>query len=247
MLSSHDLHLTPPIEGNPVPPVCLTGGAYGRGPPMQAARRLAVEYPDALKREENVMQTFINFWTSHVPHTPNAAIGFVQAYAKVMVYPPGTYLARAGDYWPYWNFVLEGAVMAMRYDEDGSVVVPWLVTKGGYFTGTVHAFTERHDEVFIRALDDTRVVLLPNYRLQEAQQLYHAFSELINILKQRRLEQDAVFDSLFRQPTGEARLMAFFDAYPRLAPQLPIQQVCAILQISSSTYQRAKQQYYRKR
>ena len=193
------------------------------------------------------MDNFIRFWTSRISHLPDAAVAFVRAYTKVLVYPAGTYLSRAGDYWPYWNFVAEGAVMALRYEEDGSVMVPWLVTAGSYFTGTVHAFTERREEVFIQALVDTRVVQLPNYRLQEAQQLYHAFSELINILKQRRLEQDAVFDSLFRQPTGEARLMAFFDAYPRLAPQLPIQQVCAILQISSSTYQRAKQQYYRKR
>lgn len=193
------------------------------------------------------MQTFINFWATHLPHIPDAAIAFVEAYAKVMEYPLGVYLARAGDYWPYWNFVLEGAVMALRYDEDGSAEVPWLVTAGSYFTGTVHAFTERRDEVFIQALNDTRVVQLPNHRLQEAQQQYHTFSELINILKQRRLEQDALLDDVFRQTDGEARVAAFFDAYPRLAPQLPAQQVCAILQISSSTYQRAKQQYYRKR
>lgn len=193
------------------------------------------------------MHTFIHFWTAHVSHIPDAAIAFVQTYAKVMEYPTGTYLARAGDYWPYWNFVLEGAVTALRYDEDGSAEVPWLVTAGSYFTGTVHAFTERRDEVFIQALDDTRVVQLPNYRLQQAQQQYHTFSELINILKQRRLEQDALFDDVFRQTDGEARVAAFFDAYPRLAPQLPAQQVSAILQISERTYKRGKRWYYGKR
>lgn len=193
------------------------------------------------------MDNFIQFWTSRISHLPNAALAFVRAYAKVVVYPTGTYLVRAGDYWPYWNFVTAGAVVAMRYEEDGSVVVPWLVTKGSYFTGTVHAFTERRDEIFIQTLDDTRVIQLPNYRLQECQQLYHAFSELINILKQRRLEQDALLDEVYRQADGAARVMAFFEAYPRLAPKLPAQLVCAILQISDRTYKRGKQQYYRKR
>lgn len=231
--------------GGPVPPACLPGGVYGRGPPHCLARRLAFDYFDTPNKK--TMDNFIRFWTSHVSPLPDAALAFVRVYSKVLVYPTGMYLARAGDYWPYWNFVAEGAVMALRYEEDGSVVVPWLVTAGSYFTGTVHAFTERREEVFIQALDDTRVVQLPNHRLQEAQQLYHAFSELINILKQRRLEQDGLLDRVFRQTEGEVRFTIFFDTYPRLAPQLPMQQVCAILQISSSTYQRAKQQYYRKR
>jgi len=193
------------------------------------------------------MQPFIDFWTTHVPHVPDAAMAFVRTCAKVMTYAAGTYFMRPGDYWPYWNFVLAGAVMALEYAEDGSVSVPWLVTTGGYFTGTVHAFTERHDDVFIMALDETRVVQLPNYRLQQAQQQYHTFSELINILKQRRLEQDARLDDVFRQSSGEVRVVAFFEAYPRLAPLLPMQQVCAILQISESTYKRGKRWYYGKR
>ena len=193
------------------------------------------------------MQPFIHFWTVHIPRIPEAAIAYVQAHAKVMTYPADTYLTRPGDYWPYWNFVLDGAAMALEYAEDGSAAVPWLVTAGGYFTGTVHAFTERHDEVFIKVLDETRVVQLPNHRLQEAQQLYHSFSELINILKQRRLEQDALLDAVYRQTDGTARVTALFDAYPRLAPQLPAQQVCAILKISESTYKRGKQRYYGKR
>ncbi|WP_257667268.1 Crp/Fnr family transcriptional regulator [Parapedobacter tibetensis] len=192
------------------------------------------------------MHTFIQFWTTHVAHVPDVAIAFVQAYAKVVDYSLGTYLVRAGDFWPYWNLVLEGAVMALYYAEDGSVAVPWLVTAGGYFTGTAHAFTKRRDEVFIQALDDTRVMQLPNARLQQAQQQYHTFSELINILKQRRIEQDALLDHVFRQTGGEARVAAFFEAYPRLAPLLPMQQVCAILQISESTYKRGKRGYYRK-
>lgn len=208
------------------------------------ARRLAFDYFDTPNKK--TMDNFIRFWTSHVSPLPDAALAFVRAYSKVLVYPTGMYLARAGDYWPYWNFVAEGAVMALRYEEDGSVVVPWLVTAGSYFTGTVHAFTERREEVFIQALDDIRVVQLPNHRLQEAQQLYHAFSELVNILKQRRMQQDTLLDYLFRQTDGSARVTAFFEAYPRLAPQLPAQRVCAILQVSERTYKRGKQQYYGK-
>lgn len=212
---------------------------------VAVARRLAFDYLDTLNKKN--MDNFIRFWTSRISHLPDAAVAFVRAYTKVLVYPAGTYLTRAGDYWPYWNFVAEGAVMALRYEEDGSVMVPWLVTAGSYFTGTVHAFTERREEVFIQALVDTRVVQLPNYRLQEAQQLYHAFSELINILKQRRLEQDALLDEVYRQTDASARVTAFFEAYPRLALQLPAQQVCAILQVSERTYKRGKQQYYGKR
>lgn len=192
------------------------------------------------------MQPFIYFWTTHVPHIPDAAIVYVQAHAKVMTYAAGTYLTRPGDYWPYWNFILDGAVIALEYAEDGSAAVPWLVTAGSYFTGTVHAFTERHDEVFIRALDETRVMQLPNYRLQEAQQQYHTFSELINILKQRRLEQDALLDAVYRQTEGVARVSAFFEAYPQLAVQLATPQICTILQVSERTYKRGKQRYYGK-
>lgn len=192
------------------------------------------------------MQTFIHFWAGHVSHIPVAAIAFVQAYGKVVSYPAGMHLARAGDYWPYWNFVLEGVVIALRYDEEGSVEVPWFVTPGSYFTGTVHAFTERRDEVFIQALTDTRVVQMPNYRLQQAQQNYHSFSELINILKQRRLGRDALFDGVLRHTDGVARVAAFFEAYPRLAPQLSGRQVCAILQVSESSYKRGKRWYFGK-
>ena len=193
------------------------------------------------------MQLFIHFWTTHVRHIPDAAIAFIQAYAREVTYPAGTQLTHAGDYWPYWNFVVEGAVMALRYAEDGTAEVPWLVTAGSYFTGTVHAFTERRDDVFIQTLADTRVVQLPNYRLQQAQQHYHTFSELINILKQRRLERDAQLDEVLRQTDGTARVAAFFDTYPRLAPQLSAQQACAILNISESTFKRGKQSYYGKR
>src|SRR3546814_2074834 len=96
------------------------------------------------------MQPFIDFWADHIPRIPDAAIAYVQAHAKVTTCPAGKYLIRPGDYWPYWNFVLAGAVMAMEYAEDGSAAVPWLVTAGSYFTGTVHAFTERYDGVFIQ-------------------------------------------------------------------------------------------------
>lgn len=193
------------------------------------------------------MQPFIHFWITHVRHIPNAAIAFIQTYAREVAYPPGTQLTYAGDYWPYWNFVNEGAVMALRYGEDGTTEVPWLVTAGNYFTGTVHAFTERHDDVFIQTLANTRVVQLPNHRLQQAQQQYHSFSELINILKQRRLECDGILDEVFRQTNGTARVTVFFDSYPRLAPQMPAQQACAILKISESTYKRGKRRYYGKR
>lgn len=193
------------------------------------------------------MHTFIHFWTNHVAGVPAPAIAFLQTYAKITTYPAGAHLMRPGDLWPYWNFVEEGAVMALRYHADGGVEPRWLVTAGTYFTGTVHAFTSRRDDVFIRCLLDTRVVQLPNYRLQEAQRLYHSVSELINILKQHRIEQDAVLDSVFRHVGGEARVAAFFDAYPRVVPQLSRDQLCAVLRVSPSTYQRAKRRYYRRR
>ena len=193
------------------------------------------------------MRFFFHFWTTHVRQITDAAIAFIETYAREVAYPPDTYIACAGDYWPYWNFLVEGAVMAVRYHEDGSAAVPWLVTEGTYFTGTVHAFTERRDDVFIQTLAYTRVVQLPNYRLQQAQRQYHSVSELINILKQRRLERDSLLDEVFRQTEGTARVAAFFDAYPRLAPRLTAQQVCAILKISESTYKRGKKSYYRGR
>lgn len=193
------------------------------------------------------MDIFIRFWTSHITLVPDAALDYVLRHAKLHAYSQGTLLLRPGDWWPYWNFLLSGAVIGEWYAEDGHVEMLWLVQAGDYFTGIVHAFTERRDEVYIRCLQDVRVLQLPVHRLQEAQQLYHAFSELINILKQRRIDHDRLLHGVLLHRDGEIRFAAFFNAFPQLAPLLRMHEVCGILQISASTYKRAKQRYYRRR
>ncbi len=193
------------------------------------------------------MHTFIHFWTTHVANVSAVAVAYLERYGKVLDYPASTLLLRAGDWWPYWNFVMEGTVIARQYAVDGTVEVPWMATRHGYFTGTVHAFTERREDVYIETVEATRLLQLPIHRLQEAQQLYHSVSELINILKQRKIDHDARLQAVLRLRDGESRFAAFFDAFGELAPRLGMLEVCTILQISTSTYQRAKQQYYRKR
>ena len=193
------------------------------------------------------MHTFIHFWTSHVPDVPDIATAYINTYGKVRDYPTGTCLLRPGDWWPYWNFVLTGTVMAQHYDAEGKIEVPWIAMRHGYFTGTVHAFTERREAVYIFCLEDVRVLQLPIHRLQEAQGLYHSVSEFINILKQRKIDQDAQLQTVLRLRQGESRFAAFLDAFAPLASRLEVKAVCAILQISPSTYYRGQQRYYRGR
>ncbi len=193
------------------------------------------------------LHTFLHFWTTHLRQVPDAAIAYMTAHASVASYRRGTYLMLADGRWPYWNFVLEGLVAAYHYDEAGHVQVPWLVTAMDYFTGTIHAFTDKREELYIQCLQDTVVVQLPIMRIREGQQHFWAISELMNILKQRKMRREAEWRGILLHMGGEARFFAFFNAFPQLAPQLRRQDVCALLQISASTYKRAKRRYYGKR
>ncbi|MFC3199866.1 hypothetical protein ACFOET_19765 [Parapedobacter deserti] len=70
-----EVSMLPPGKGSPVPPACLPGGANGRGPPFRRAGRLAHHSVKPLI-SKHIMQTFIHFWTTRVPHIPDAAIAF---------------------------------------------------------------------------------------------------------------------------------------------------------------------------
>ncbi|GGG96541.1 hypothetical protein GCM10007415_34680 [Parapedobacter pyrenivorans] len=194
----------------------------------------AINFPHQLTNMERFF-TYSRQWVA----MEEKARGYLLNHSQIRSYRAGTDFTTAGDARPFWCFVLSGLVVGVEHLASGRQIYNWLVRPGEYFTGTMHLFTGRPHTASIHFLRDTQLLLIPAAIMQYAQQHFLSISELLHVLKQRRMQRQEELLLLVLKPTN-SRYAVFRIHMHELFALLDEKEQIAYLHMSRSQYFTAK-------
>lgn len=193
-------------------------------------------------KNQRAMERLFTFWRKYAELTEEGK-SYIIHHSVVLPFADNDIFAHHDEHKHYWCFIPEGLVAAYCRQGDGDSKIAWIAGPLDYFTGTRHPFTDKHDMVDIVCLQAGRLVMIPNSELIYAQQHFADVGELLQVLKQRKISQQDILLEIMRQKNMEQRCMTFFERCSAIALALSREQCCAFLQVSHSTYNRAKRKF----
>ncbi len=192
------------------------------------------------------MKQLFTFWEKYVD-IPTESRLFIKNNSNILVFKKDEYYTKEDKYKPYWNFVAEGLVGGHSHDAEGTKTIHWLSETYGYFTGSLHLHSDTPCGQAIQFLRRGRIVQIPLEDMRYGQENDPAINELIQILKQHKINQQAALIDALNQPNAEAIYFKFMDEMGSLAHQLTAQQVRDLLGLKRTTYIKIRNAYARRR
>lgn len=191
------------------------------------------------------MERLFTYWTKHYPALSADSRSFIRERAKVKPYTKRQVIKLETEGFPFLCIVLSGLVAGYRKNSEGKPVLCELMQPMDYFTGTQHPFTPRLREAEYVAIEQTTLLLIPVAEARDAQQRNPAFAELIQVMKQRKIDFLSLLILLDNEQYAYARYVVYMKNYRREALLLPHSVQWQILRIGKTSFYRVKNRYLR--
>jgi CRP-like cAMP-binding protein len=149
-------------------------------------------------------------------------------------------LLKAGQVCKYSIFVNKGILRGYTLDRSGAEHVLSFAPSGWWMADLYSLFSQKPGQLFIQALVDTEVWLLPK---QAQEQLYLEIPKLerfFRILVEKSLvaSQQRLIDNLSR--TAEERYLQFEQKYPELARQVPQKYIASYIGVTPEFFSKMR-------
>lgn len=230
----------------PEAPLADTGASAARSVPAVplTAIELTGNFPPA---NQPPMDRLITFWKKHLPTLATDSQGFVSQHSAVKRYGKNQVIKLTSERFPFFCVVLDGLVAGYRANSEGKPLLTELMLPSDYFTGTQHPFTPRIREAEYVALLPTTLLLMPIAEARDAQRRYPAFSELVQVMKQRKINFLELLLAIESEKRCYPRYEVFMQDYPQHAYTLPPSVQWQILRMGKTSFYRVKGRYLRKK
>jgi len=189
------------------------------------------------------MERLFTYWTKHCPALGAASRSYILSRSKVKRYHKNQVIKLETEQFPFFCIVLSGLVAGYRKNSSGNSLLCELMQTMDYFTGTQHPFTPRHREAEYIALENTSLLLVPVAEAREAQLLHLPFAELVQVIKQRKINFLELVITLTYEPSNYKRYCLYLAKYRHQATGLPDAPQWQLLRMSRATYYRMKKRY----
>lgn len=196
----------------------------------------------AKSRHRYHMDKLFTFWRKYVSISTASEV-FVRQHAKIHRYKKNSFFARYYEVKPYWCFIVEGLAAGCMTEEDGKKRIIWLVTPPDYFTGTKHNYSNHGENLDIRFLVNSKIIAIRQEQMRYAQQHLADVGELMQVLKQRKLNQQHQLLEISKITNDIDKYVAFRTAFPELGALLTNRQVSQFLNIHEKSCTRGKLKY----
>lgn len=192
------------------------------------------------------MKQLFTFWEKYL-EVPAESRLFIKKHSDILAFKKNEYYAVEEEYKPFWNFVLEGIVGGHSHDKEAIKTIHWVTEVCGYFTGSLHLHSDTPCQQEIQFLHRSRIVQIPLAKMRYAQENDRAINELIQILKQHKLNQQRLHIKILNQKNTTLRYFTFMDEMPALAKQLTAEEIMAYIQIKRTSYKIARKKYLKRK
>ncbi|WP_134090839.1 Crp/Fnr family transcriptional regulator [Olivibacter sp. XZL3] len=190
------------------------------------------------------MERFFTFWRKYVTLNWDDK-QFIRQHARVLTYSKNEYYIMKGEVKLRWCFVLEGTVAGLDIPPNTQETIYWVSTANDYFVGTKHPFSKRSNQLAIRFLENSSILEIPIFHLQDAQRTRPAFAELLHVLKQHKINQRTQLLKIMKMKPHQ-RFDVSMQYLPKQIHPLTMQQRLRFLNINKRTYYRSLMNYLRK-
>lgn len=194
----------------------------------------------------NYMKQLFTFWGKYVD-VPIESRLFIKNNSNILVFKKDELYVGEEEYKPFWNFVLEGLIGGHTHDEDAQKTLHWIAEVNGYFTGSLHLHSDTPCQQAIQFLHCGRIVQIPLEKMRYAQENDWAINELIQVLKQHKMNQQELLIKVLSQKNTTLRYFTFMDEMSMLANQLTAEEIMVYIQIKRTSYKIARKKYLRRK
>lgn len=193
------------------------------------------------------MERLFTYWNRHYPALSAGSRSFIRSRSKVKTYAKRQVIKLEAERFPFFCIVLSGLVAGYRKNSEGKPVLCELMQPMDYFTGTQHPFTPRLREAEYVAIEQTALLLIPIADARDTQQRLPAFAELVQVMKQRKIDFLSLIILLDNEKYAYARYGVYMENYRQQALLLPAKVQWQILRIGKTSFYRVKSRYLRER
>lgn len=148
---------------------------------------------------------------------------------------------------PYWCLVLEGLAIGYTLYKDGHRRIRWFAPPMVDFTGTRHLHTMRNTNTAIQFTLPTALLCIPITQWRSAERRYREVSDLLHILKQRRMDQRDALIEVLQESSSNMRFEDFMQHFRFIAQQTSAGDHMDFINLGNGSYYRAKSHYLRNR
>lgn len=191
------------------------------------------------------MERLFTYWIKHCPGLTNEDSTYIRGRSTLRRYEREQVIKLETDPFPFFCIVLSGLVAGYRKNSEWKSILCELMGPMDYFTGTQHPFTPRLRDAQYIAMEDTTLLFIRVAEAREAQRRLQAFSELIQVMKQRKINFLELLIALDNEPGCYPRYRCYMKLFGEQAKGLPPHMQWQILRMSRPTYYRMKARYLR--
>ncbi|WP_257670475.1 hypothetical protein [Parapedobacter tibetensis] len=193
------------------------------------------------------MERLFTYWIKHYPALGADSRSFVRSRSMVKWYGKKQVIKLETERFPFFCVVLSGLVAGYGKNSERQSILCELMQPMDYFTGTQHPFTPRLREAEYVAIENTTLLLVPVAEAREAQRRFPAFAELVQVMKQRKINFFELLIALTNEQSCYTRYCVYMDRFSHQAVQLPDAPQWQLLRMGRSTYYRMKSRYLREK
>lgn len=135
------------------------------------------------------MEEFFNYWKNYGLTLNDTDSQFIRTHGQVKKYKRREEISSLRTNASLWNFILSGGFIIEQMDINGDTQHCILQLANDAFTTTLHPFTKRRISGAYRAIIPSDTLQLKNEHIVFLQQNSVVFSEILHIIKQRKLLQ----------------------------------------------------------
>ena len=191
------------------------------------------------------MQRFIQHWRRYTSVSKDA-LRYLHQHAKVLHFMVGDHFMQANERRYYWCIMLEGLAVGYTLYKDGHRRIRWFAPPMVDFTGTRHLHTTRKTNTAIQFILPTALLCIPTARWRAAEHRYREVTDLMHILKQRRIDQQRALIEVLQEPYADLRFEDFMANFTLFAQQTSAGDHMDFISLGNGSYYRAKNRYIRK-
>ena len=163
----------------------------------------------------------------------------VERIARKRELPKGHILLHAGGLCNHLFFVERGLTRTF-YIKDGKDVTDWLSPENTFATSVISLFTRTPDRRSIELLEDSVIIELPHYELENLYTVHHDLERLGRLLTSYGVVQlQQRFDDL-HFATATERYTKLIDTNPSLLQRVPLGMIASFLGITQETLSRIR-------
>ena len=168
----------------------------------------------------------------------------VESIARERELPKGYILLHAGGICNHLYFIKKGLTRTY-YTKDGKDITDWLSLENTFATSVISLFTRRPDRRSIELLEDSTIIEIPHYELENLFAKYHDLERLGRLWSNYGIVQlQERFDDLHFATAAE-RYAKLIQYNPRILQRVALGIVASFLGITQETLSRIRSQYSR--